>query len=167
MASFDAYVPILAKWEGGFVDNPNDPGGATNKGVTLSTYRQYFGADKTVHDLKNISELEWRVIMRTYWNKALANFISNQSIANIVVDFYINAGTKGLKAVQNAIGCNADGVVGKRTLAALNAEPQDCVFCKIRKSRIDYYMSLADNNPKMKTFLKGWVNRTNSFEFQS
>lgn len=167
MAEFEKYAPTLKKLEGGFVNNPNDPGGATMCGVTLNTYRTYFGDKKTVDDLKNIKDMEWRAIMRTYWNRALADHISNQSIAEIVVDFYINAGTKGLKAVQTALGCNPDGVVGKRTLAALNAEPQDCVFCKIRKSRIDYYMSLADNNPKMKTFLKGWVNRTNSFEFQS
>lgn len=167
MADFDKYAPILSKWEGGFVDNPNDPGGATNRGVTLSTYRQYFGTGKTVEDLKNISDMEWRAVMRAYWNKALANFISNQSIANIVVDFYINAGTKGLKAVQNAIGCTADGVIGKQSLAALNAEPQECVFCRIKKARLEYYEGLARNNSKYKTFIKGWTNRVDSFTYEA
>ncbi len=45
---------FILSWEGGFANDPDDLGGATNSGVTLSTYRMYYGQDKTVEDLKNM-----------------------------------------------------------------------------------------------------------------
>ena len=61
MANFDTYAPRLRRWEGNkFVDDPADYGGATNGGVTLKTFRAVFGADKTVEDLKNMTEAQWR-----------------------------------------------------------------------------------------------------------
>lgn len=166
MASFEKYAPILKRWEGGFVNNPNDPGGATNMGVTLATYRKFFGAGKTVADLKRMSEREWTEIMRTYWDECKADGILNQSIANIVVDFNVNAGIRGKMCVQKALGCKPDGIFGKLTLAALNADNQECVFCKIKKARCGYYEDVVRNRPSSAVFLKGWLNRVNSFEFE-
>lgn len=165
MASFDKYAPILKQWEGGFVYNPKDPGGATNMGVTLATYRKFYGAQKSVADLKNISREEWTAIMRTYWDACKADEIANQSIANIIVDFHVNAGVKALTCVQRTLGCTPDGIFGKKTLSAINAEPQECVFCKIKKARIGYYEDVVRNRPSSAVFLKGWLNRVNSFEF--
>ena len=56
MADYRKLVPFIKKWEGGFSNHPNDKGGATNKGVKLSTYRMVYGKDKTVDDLKNLTE---------------------------------------------------------------------------------------------------------------
>ena len=56
MADYTKLVPFIRKWEGGFSNNPKDKGGATNNGVTLATYRMVYGKNKTVDDLKNMSD---------------------------------------------------------------------------------------------------------------
>ena len=53
----DKFIKFILSWEGGFVNDPRDSGGATNKGVTLSTFQTVFGKDKTVKDLKNINDV--------------------------------------------------------------------------------------------------------------
>lgn len=80
MASFDKYAPTLKKWEGGFVNDPDDAGGATMMGVTLATYRKWYGAGKSVSDLKNMSYDEWRTIMKGgYWDKCKADLFATRA----------------------------------------------------------------------------------------
>ena len=165
MADFERYAPILKRLEGGFVNNPADKGGATNMGVTLATYRAIFGKNKTIYDLKNITDAEWSQIMKVYWNAVKGDQINNQSIANLVADWNVNSGTTGRKAIQKALGLYADGIFGQKTLAALNAEPQKCVFCKIKAAREQFYTSIVQKTPSQAVFLKGWLNRLNQFEY--
>lgn len=56
MTAFDRLKQFILSWEGGFVNDPRDPGGATNKGVTLAKFREIYGKDKTVNDLKKITD---------------------------------------------------------------------------------------------------------------
>lgn len=71
MADINKLKPFILKWEGGFVNDKKDLGGATNKGVTLKTYKDYCEkkgkAVPTVEDLKNLSDEEWTDILRTYF----------------------------------------------------------------------------------------------------
>ena len=64
MARFELYAPILKEVEGGFVDHPADKGGPTNAGVTLATFKTIFGKDKTVDDLRNMTNAQWKRIMK-------------------------------------------------------------------------------------------------------
>lgn len=165
MARFDLYAPKLKKYEGGWSNHPADPAGCTMCGVTLSTYRKWFGADKTPEDLKNISNAEWTKIMKKgYWDVCGADYIENQSVAEIFVDWCINAGPGIIRKVQAIVGVEVDGVVGPKTLIAINAYCQKCLHCKIKDARIEYYTRLAVN-PAKKVFLKGWLNRTNDFVY--
>jgi lysozyme family protein len=69
MANFDLYFPKYLKSEGGFVEHPNDPGGATNFGITIGTFRTHYGQNKTVDDLKNIHMGQVRdIVKRSYWD---------------------------------------------------------------------------------------------------
>lgn len=166
MADFNLYAPILRKLEGGFVDHPADKGGATNAGVTLATFRATFGMDKTVDDLKNMSEAQWKKIMRIYWDSCNADKITNQSIANIVVDWNVNSGINGRTGVQKVFKLYADGIFGPKTLEALNKEPHRCVFCKIKEAREQFYKTLVEKKPSQAVFLKGWLNRLNEFSYE-
>ena len=56
MEKIEKLKSFILSWEGGFVNDPRDSGGATNKGVTLSTFQTVFGKDKTVKDLTNITD---------------------------------------------------------------------------------------------------------------
>lgn len=166
MADFGKYAPILKRLEGGYVVHPDDPGGATNQGVTLATYRAIFGREKTKEDLRHITDEEWVRVMRVYWDACKGDEIKSQSVADIVVDWSVNSGTAGRKGTQKALGLVADGIFGQRTLAALNKEPAKCVFCKIQEARREFYRDIVRKKPSQEVFLKGWLNRVNTFEFE-
>lgn len=168
MANAMKMVPQLLKHEGGFVNDPADKGGATMKGVTLSTFRQFYGADKTVDDLKAITDTQWAEIFKKgYWDKLKADSIQNQSIAEIIVDWGYNSGTAAAaKKVQSIVGTISDGIIGPVSLSLINTYPQRELFDKIKQARIDFYNAIVKNNPSQAKFLNGWMNRINSFNYE-
>ena len=167
MADKNKLIPIIKKWEGGYSDNPNDRGGATNSGVTLAVYQSVYGKNKTKNDLKRMTNDQWNYIFtKLYWNKWKADEIKNQSIANILVDWVWMSGYGTIKKIQSLFGLTADGIVGNKTISYINSHDQEEVFNKIWNRRKQFYESLVKNNPSQKVFLKGWMNRLNTFKFQ-
>lgn len=160
-------MPFILRWEGGFVDDPLDRGGATNKGVTIGTFRQFYGASATVEQLKKITDEQWLRIFRAgYWDPWKADDIKNQSIANIVVDWAWGLGTvTSIKQVQKILGVAADGIVGNDTLTAINTADQRTLFDKIHSKRIEFVENIVKREPSQTRFLKGWKNRINSLTF--
>ena len=136
MASFDKYAPRLKKWEGAFVDHPADAGGATMYGVTLTTFRMLFGEDKTVADLKAMTEAQWRQIMKGYfWDKCWGDMIVSQPVAEIIVDWCINSGMGMLRKIQAIVGTKVDGISGPKTVNAINGYNQQVLHYKIKAAR--------------------------------
>ena len=167
MADKNKLIPIIKRWEGGYSDNPNDRGGATNSGVTLAVYQSVYGKNKTKNDLKRMTNEQWNYIFtKLYWNKWKADEIKNQSIANILVDWVWMSGYGTIKKIQSLFGLTADGIVGNKTILYINSHDQEEVFNKIWNRRKSFYESLVKNNPSQKVFLKGWMNRLNTFKFQ-
>ena len=144
------------------MNDPNDSGGATNKGVTLATFRRFKGASAAVDELKAITDEDWTAIFKTmYWDKCRADEINSQAVANLIVDWYWMSGTKAIKYVQRLIGATEDGIVGKQTLARLNAKGEGLVL-PIYNYRKDFYHRIEANRPTQKRFLRGWLNRLNA-----
>ena len=168
MASFDIYAPKLKKWEGNkFVADPADYGGATNSGVTLDTFRMIYGADKTVDDLRNMTEEQWRGVMKGYfWDKCKADSIKNQSVAEIFVDWCINAGIGKIKKVQAMVGTKADGIVGPKTILAINSANQESLHGKIKLARANRYVTQMENDSSQIKFFNGWFNRIIDFNYK-
>ena len=167
MADKNKLIPIIKRWEGGYSDNPNDRGGATNSGVTLAVYQSVYGKNKTKNDLKKMTNDQWDYIFtKLYWNKWKADEIKNQSIANILVDWIWMSGYGTIKKIQSLFGLTSDGIVGNKTISYINSHDQEEVFNKIWNRRKQFYESLVKNNPSQKVFLKGWMNRLNTFKFQ-
>ena len=71
------------------------------------------------------------------------------------------------KGIQKALGLVADGLVGPKTLAALNAADKAAVFSKIFQARYKFFRNIVDRNPSQKIFLKGWLNRLNAYKFKA
>ena len=166
MADFDVYAPLLQKLEGGYVNNKHDKGGATMCGVTLATYRQWYGPEKTVRDLKNITYNEWKAIMKSgYWDKAKCDLLRNQSVAEIIADWCVNSGTKVLKTVQSLAGAKPDGIIGPKSVAAINTCDQRMLHQRLFAQRVLYYENIVRRNPSQKVFLKGWMNRLSNFKY--
>lgn len=164
MADYKKLKPIILKWEGGYAGNI-DGMTCTMKGVTLATFRKYYGKKKNCSDLKKITDDQWDTIfVKGYWNKWLADNINNQSIANLLVDWVWTSGVYGIKYPQQVLGVTADGIVGPKTLAAINGyDDQEELFNKLWIRRKKHFESIAKNGKQQ--FLKGWLNRLNDFKF--
>lgn len=162
MADSKILQPFILSWEGGFANHPQDPGGATMKGVTLATFRQVFGAYKSVDDLKRITDEQWHTIYKKYyWDRWQADRIVSQSIANILIDFVWASGSHGITKIQELLGVKVDGIVGPKTLDTLNSRDRLILFNQIWKRREQFIKSLKT----YPTFGKGWMNRLNGIQF--
>ena len=175
-SKIEKLAPIVAKWEGGYVNDPIDKGGATNMGVTVVAWK-LLGYDKNGDgvinnaDMKLLSKDDFKFILRKYWDKWQGDQIKNQSIANILVDWYWGSGKWGIVIPQRILGFKGkqcDGVAGKETLKRLNAEidkDAEALFNKIFLARVKFLDDIVKNNPSQKRFIKGWKNRLNDFKF--
>lgn len=168
MANHKILEPFILKWEGGFVYDKDDLGGATNRGVTLATYRSVFGNKKTANDLKRMTQAQWGVIFKKYyWDKWKADDIKCQNVANILVDWLWCSGSYGIKIPQKVLGVSIDGIVGTKTIAAINARDGRELFDTIKQERKDYIDRICQARPQNKKFKKGWLNRINSLDYET
>lgn len=161
-SAFDACIPLILQAEGGYSDNPNDPGGPTNFGITLKTLEDWEGkTGLSANDVKGLSLSTAREIYRTnYWNRMQCGSLPD-GLDLEVFDFGVNAGPgQAVKTLQQIVGVTQDGSMGPITLAAVGTFKPDDLLDEYAKRRIAFYQSL----PTAATFLKGWVNRVNQIQ---
>lgn len=167
MASYKILKPTVLKWEGGWANDPHDSGGCTMKGITIATFRKYYGKTKTCNDLRKLTDNQWDTIfIQGYWNRWSADKIKSQSIANLLVDWVWTSGVYGIKYPQQVLGVVADGLVGPKTIAAINNYPnQKELFEKLWNRRKKHFEAIVKNNPTQQKFLKGWLRRLSDFKW--
>ncbi len=175
MARFDLFLPTLLRLEGGAVEDPAGPGGATCKGITLQTFRafgrQLLGVDPTPDNLRRLTDAQAGTIYKTlYWDRLRADEIDLQPLAEILVDFHVNAGSNAVKLLQrvlNDLGAqpllSVDGVMGTDTRRALPQMDPTLVYRHYRQGRSAYYEDLVRQRPGLQRLLKGWLDRVATF----
>jgi lysozyme family protein len=160
-ARFDACMPFIFKAEGGYSDNPADPGGPTNFGITLATLKAYEGDQNlAAEDVKKLTPDVAKEIYRTaYWNRMQCGSLPN-GLDLEVFDFGVNAGPgEAVKMLQKIVGVTADGSIGPITLSALGQlKPRDLIS-RYSDARLAFYKAL--NKPE---FEQGWATRANQIE---
>lgn len=168
MADPKKLKPFILRSEGGYVNDPDDSGGATNKGITIATFRHYYGTNATIEQLKALTDEQWmHIFLCGFWNPFKADNIANQSIANICVDWAWASGTgTAIREVQALLGVAVDGIVGAKTLAAINNANQRHLFAKIQSARLRFVEGVVRRNPRKRKFLVGWRKRINSLSFE-
>lgn len=190
MARVENIVPFILKWETGttgigltneqlfekaklkgFANDPDDLGGATMCGVTLATFADYCRRKgyprPTIVRLKAIKYKEWLEILKTmFWDKWKADQINNESVALILVDWVWGSGKYGITIPQKAIGVTADGIVGPKTIAAVNAKDPKQLFDLIRKERLAYIERICRSRLTNLKYKRGWLNRLNDIKFK-
>lgn len=153
---FEICLPYILKKEGGFVDHPKDPGGATNKGITLRTYRRYFGRIRTVEQLKKIAARDVEFIYRKgYWVAANCEGMP-RGVDLCLFDMAVNAGpARAQKQLQAVLHVAQDGKIGPVTRAAAHRRDLVQTVQDFAEVRLAYYNSRKHKD----AFIKGWKAR--------
>jgi len=160
--NFAECLGITLRHEGGFVSHPKDPGGSTNKGVTLATFSLYLGRKASVDELKMISDTQLCEIYRKqYWDKVRGDDLPG-GLDFCVFDFAVNSGPgRAAKMLQALVGADADGSIGHKTVAAVldyvSRETLPKVIEQYQAKRLHYLQAL----PHWETFGRGWGRRVN------
>lgn len=158
--NFSSILSDTLEYEGGWADHPKDPGGATMRGITLSTFRRYYpGASKS--DLRNISRADIERIYRDgYWSKIKGDQLPS-GIDQTAFDYGVNSGpSRSAKDLQRVVKVAADGVIGPKTLDAVIKADAKTVIQKHCARRLAFYQRLKT----WKTFGRGWSRRIASVE---
>ena len=147
-----AFTKLLGH-EGGYSNNPMDPGGATMWGVTERVAR----AAGYVGDMCNMPQsfATQKVYLPSYWAPVKADQLPD-SLRFDVFDGAVNSGvSQSVKWLQQSVGTNPDGVIGPLTIAAANAINPALVLAKYNGYRLMFMTNLS----VWPTFSKGWARR--------
>ena len=156
-ANFFKSLEMVLKHEGGFVDHPDDPGGATNKGITHKTYSDFLGRPlEDVDELKNIPDEHVQLIYKQgYWDKVKGDNLPS-GVDFAIFDWAVNSGPgRAAKALQKAVMATQDGAIGPMTLEAVKEYSAEDIIRSVTEQREAFYKSLRTFN----TFGKGWLRR--------
>ena len=154
--NYDKCLETILHHEGGYVNQPKDPGGETNLGVTKRVYEEW-GGTKNMKDLQ-VSDVA-PIYKKNYWDKMKGDDLPG-GLDLCVFDFGVNAGPgRAAKYLQKMIGTVVDGGIGPNTLAKLDSYVKEHTIQetieKYQSMRQEYYESLST----FSTFGKGWTRR--------
>ncbi len=155
-SNFARVLSVVLAHEGGYVDHPRDPGGATNMGITLATLARWRGKPVSKAEVKALTRAEAGDIYRArYWLPVRGDVLPT-GIDLTTMDYGVNSGpARSVKALQKALGVAQDGLVGARTMsAAQNADRAKTIKAHCA-ARLGFVRSLAI----WSTFGKGWSRR--------
>jgi lysozyme family protein len=164
--SFTHALPIILRHEGGYVNDPDDRGGATNKGITQAVYDTYRERiDKPIQPVKQITDEEVSAIYeKNYWLDGLCDRLP-YPLAMVHFDFAVNAGiTQAFRTLQRVIGTEVDGKFGPRSFEALGRAIRDRGVAALADAysdeRVAFYITITERRPVNVKFLMGWYRRT-------
>lgn len=155
-STFERALKLVLKSEGGWVDNPADPGGATNLGVTIGTLSSVYGRPATKAEVKALTPATVAPIYRKlYWGVVHGDDLPS-GVDYAAFDFAVNSGPKrAAMALQRVVGVADDGRIGDVTLAAVRTISASAVIDGLMTDRLAFLRKLST----WKTFGKGWSRR--------
>ena len=174
---FEVAVSVVLLHEGGLTNNPNDPGGLTDFGISLRFLRAA-GIDGNMNrsdhigpeDIRALTPTKAKSIYYTYFYiKYNINYIQSQMLTNSLLDMAVLMGGQEAiwllqipvnKLVEGKV--NIDGLLGQKTLALVNCANSEQLNFNFKDQCRTHFLELVAKNPKLKGFLDGWNNRVNS-----
>jgi lysozyme family protein len=172
MADFTQAFQLMIAHEGGYVNDPDDPGGETYKGVARKIFSKWDGwtkvdmlkrqpnfpanLDKDVDLQEDVSHF-YRI---TFWDKINGDQITNQDVASSIFDFGVNAGSgTSASLAQMVIGAKSDGVIGQDSIAAINNFDPDHFLAAFTVAKIARYVNIVKKRPTSRKYFYGWIIR--------
>lgn len=175
MANFESAYAKVKKFEGGYANNPNDRGGETYAGIARVHFPKWKGWEivdkykKSEHSSKDLNKVlqgngQLDVMVEhfykvNFWDAIMGDEIMNQLSADNIMDFAVNSGvSRAVKYAQRIVKTDEDGVMGRVTIKAINANVAGFVTY-YKAARLQFINKIIANNSSQEEFRKGWVNR--------
>lgn len=188
MADFIKAYKLTREFEGGYANNPNDTGGETYKGIARKHQSRWKGW-KIIDGLKGksdfpknldknteLQELVHELYKKDYWDSMKLDTVIDQQIANEMFDTGVNMGNGRagvfLQRILNVankgetyyLNLDVDGMVGKKTIAALNSHPEPKnILAGLNALKGSLYITICEHNPSQEIFFNGWMKRVFSY----
>lgn len=160
MAQFEQAIGGLLEHEGGYVDDPQDSGGATNWGISTRWLKEN-GMGSV--DVKSLTREEASELYKLhFWSYT---GVENQAVANKLLDMAVNLGIQTAHILlQNALnrlgkGLIVDGILGPKTLKAVNSVAAADLLRELRAEQALRYVRIVLANPTQAKFINGWIRR--------
>lgn len=154
---FQKAIKFTLSWEGGYVNDPADPGGETKYGISKRSYPKV-----NIKELTREQAIE--IYHRDFWFPAMCEALPGK-LAIVHFDTAVNCGIgTAARKLQTTVAVTADGKIGMKTISAANngdVEWKCKTYCTLRG---EYYRSLIEKNPKLGKFLGGWMRRVSALE---
>lgn len=175
MAKFEDSIGYVLAKEGGYADNPADPGGPTFWGISLR-FLQSEGVDidgdgdTDIEDIQALTRTRAIVLYaEKFWEPMKLDMLKGQAVATRVLDMSVNMGIRrGVKIAQRAFNeikkedipkLKVDGKLGPKTRRALDSVSPVKMMKALRAAHEAFYVSLVEKRPDLEEFLPGWINR--------
>ena len=155
--NFEEALAAVLVHEGGYVDHPKDPGGATNRGITHRTFAAFLRLNGLPQrHVRDITDAEVKAIYREqYWNAIKGDDLPS-GVDYAVFDFAVNSGpARAARFLQRVVGVAEDGVIGQMTLAAVHAVSARQIVSELCANRLAWLKRLKH----WPTFGRGWSRR--------
>ena len=173
MANFKTALAATLKNEGGYVFDPQDPGGETYKGVARNMWPKWEGwaivdthkslgqFPKSLDSDNVLQSLISDFYKANFWDKINGDIINDQAVATSIFDFAVNAGVgTSVTIAQMVVGANTDGAIGNETIEKLNAFDPEHFIALFIVAKISRYIAIIKKRPTSQKYLYGWIRRT-------
>lgn len=153
---YDEALRRLLAHEGGYTDNPHDPGGPTKFGITIFDYRRYVKADATAADVQAMPiEAAKQIYRSKYWDALNCDALP-AGVDYCVFDYGVNSGiARAAKVLQRIVNAAPDGRIGPNTLAAVAAHDASEIIAAVCDERLAFLQRLRT----WPVFGRGWGRR--------
>jgi lysozyme family protein len=166
MANVDIAMARLLHWEGKYVNDPLDPGGETNYGITQKSWTAFINNSPNMPaSVKDISQDDAKVFyLLTYWRPLKCRLIDSQPMADALLSFAVNQGQgRAVKRLQKILGVTQDGIIGQNTIDAINSKNGNELCNQFCEETKNYFSNLIKKRPSLSKFANGWSNRANGY----
>jgi lysozyme family protein len=164
-ANFGSSLTLVLQHEGGFVNDPQDPGGATNKGVTQKVYddwRRSQGLEP--RSVRSLEQVEVEAIYRKlYWDACWCSQLP-PGVDYCTFDLAVNSGpARAVRFLQKAVGAVVDGQIGPKTASAANASDDATTI----NAMCDARQAFLEQLPTFARFGRGWTERVSEVRIRA